>query len=177
MNKYTQDEKDFILDNWDRVTAKQLAHMCTEMFGRPISEGAIHQFLNRRGLRKDPYVYASDYTEEMCNWIKANYNKYQNVETFTKEFNNTFNVHVSQSAVWHKAYRLLGSSQVRKVKEKVIQNKWTPEMVEWLRVNIDNYSYPVLAQKLNELFGTNLSASGVEHKAYRSGFKKTIVKK
>lgn len=48
-------------------------------------------------------------------------------------------------------------------------------MIEYLKANIDNYTYQQLAANMSIKFKTNITASSVEHKASRLGIKKSIV--
>ena len=46
------------------------------------------------------------YTDEQIEWIKNNYSKFDTVKEALKEFNDTFSLNISETALWSKASRL-----------------------------------------------------------------------
>lgn len=170
---FTQEQVDFILDNYQNCTVEQLTYMMNGLFDydftiRQISNKIRDLNIRKRNLKKN----FGKYTPEMCKWLKDNYNTVR-LDELTSLFNTTFNVDFTKSAVWHKINRIIEGGIVRDEHKMITRTKWTTEMIEWLKHHYEDDSYNRLAIKINETFNVKVTGSSIEHKITRLGLKKS----
>lgn len=172
-HQFSQEEVDFILDNYQNCTVDQLTHMMRGMFDYDFTIGQIKNKiydlnLRKRNLKKN----FGTYTPEMMEWLKEHYNTMK-MDDLTKEFNITFNVDYTKSALWHKLNRIIEGGIVRDEHKLISRVKWTNEMVNWLKEHYEDDSNNRLAIKMNSIFNTKITGSSLEHKIARLGLKKS----
>lgn len=172
-HQFSQEEADFILDNYQKYTVEQLTIMMRELFDYPFTIDQIKRKIydlkiRKRNLKKN----FGRYSPEMCQWLKDHYNTV-NIDELVKQFNETFDIDYTKSAVWHKLNRIIIGGIVRDEHKMITRTKWTPEMVEWLRNHYEDETYNVLAIKMSELFNVKITGSSMEHKITRLGLKKS----
>lgn len=171
-HQFSQEECDFILDNYQNCTIEQLVVMMSDLFDYPFNkkqlQGKIRDLqIRKRNLKQN----FGKYTPEMCQWLKDNYNKVK-LDELTKQFNATFNVDFTKSALWHKINRIIEGGIVRDEHKMITRTKWTKEMVEWLKEHYNDDSYNRLAITMNSIFNCKITGSSLEHKINRLGLTK-----
>lgn len=170
---FTQEQVDFILDNYQNCTVDQLTYMMVGLFDYPFTISQLKNKIRDLNIRKrNLKKNFGKYTPEMCQWLKDHYNTVK-LDELVKQFNDTFNVDYTKSAVWHKLNRIFEGGIVRDEHKMITRTKWTNEMIEWLKVHYEDDSYNRLAIKLNETFNVKVTGSSIEHKINRLGLKKS----
>ena len=111
----------------------------------------------------------------MCIWLVSRYYPGCSIIDLCNEFNIVFNSNFTRSSIWHKLNRLLSDGVKRQNDRPSFRVRYNEQMIEYLKANIDNYTYQQLAANMSIKFKTNITASSVEHKASRLGIKKSIV--
>lgn len=169
---FTQEECDFIMDNYQNCTVEQLAYMMSGLFEHHYTAIQIKNKvrdlqIRKRNLKKN----FGTYTPEMIEWLKEHYNTVR-FDELTKRFNQTFDVDYTKSAVWHKVNRIVEGGIVRDEHKFIARTKWTTEIIEWVKEHYNDDSYNRLAIKLNETFNVKVTSSSLEHKIHRLGLKK-----
>lgn len=172
-HQFSQEECEFILDNYQLYTVEQLTIMMSDKFNysfdkKQIARKIYDLQIRKRNLKKN----FGKYTPEMCQWLKDNYNTVK-MDELTKQFNTTFNVDFTKSAIWHKVNRIVEGGIVRDEHKMITRTKWTNEMVEWLKVHYEDDSYNRLAITMNTVFNCKITGSSLEHKITRLGLKKS----
>ncbi len=178
-HQYTAEEVDFIIDNYQNFDVKTLSAMFNSMFPPGVSLKALKARIRAIGVTKrNLQKNFGTYTQEMIDWLIEAYKSrgHNNFESLTEDFNKTFGTTFTKSAIWHKVNRILDNQVVRKVDRVMPRVVWTSEMVEYIRCNLDRCSYNTLAKEMSEKFKCYITASSIEHKASRMGFKKDISK-
>lgn len=170
---FTQEQVDFILDNYQNCTVEQLTHMMCGLFDYEFTITQIKNKLKDLHIRKrNAQKNFGRYTPEMLEWLKTNYNTVR-LDELTKRFNQTFNTDYTSSAIWHKVNRIIEGGIVRDEHKFIARVKWTDEMIDWLKEHFEDDSYNRLAIKMNEVFNTKITGSSLEHKINRLGLKKS----
>lgn len=172
-HQYSQEEVDFITDNYKNCTYEQLTHMMNGYFNLDLTVAQVRAKIldlqiRKRNLKKN----FGKYTPEMLEWFKTNYNTMK-LDDLTISFNKTFNVDFTKSALWHKINRIIEGGIVRDEHKMITRVKWTSEMIEWLRSHYEDDSYNRLAIKMNDIFNTKITGASLEHKIRRLGLKKS----
>lgn len=172
-HQFSQEEVDFITDNYKNCTYEQLTHMMNGYFDLELKADQVKRKIQdlqirKRNLKKN----FGTYTPEMIEWLKDHYNTMK-MDDLTKEFNTTFDVDYTKSALWHKINRIIEGGIVRDEHKLISRVKWTNEMVEWLKEHFEDDSYNRLAIKMNSIFNTKITGSSLEHKITRLGLKKS----
>lgn len=170
---FTQEQVDFILDNYQNCDVEQLTHMMCGLFDYDFTITQIKNKIQDLQIRKRKLKKNfGTYTPEMIEWLKANYNTVR-LDELTKRFNQHFNTDYTKSALWHKIDRIVEGGIVRDEHKMISRVKWTNEMVEWLKEHFEDDSYNRLAIKMNKLFNVKITGSSLEHKVTRLGLKKS----
>lgn len=172
-HRFSQEEAEFILDNYQQYSLEELTTMMSELFNYPFTKAQIKRKvadleIRKRNLKKN----FGKYTPEMCQWLKDHYNTMA-IQELVNQFNETFNLDYTKSAVWHKLNRIIMGGIVRDEHKMITRTKWTDEMVEWLRTHYEDEPYNVLAIKMSEVFNEKITGSSIEHKITRLGLKKS----
>lgn len=170
---FTQEQVDFILDNYQNCTVEQLTHMMCGLFDYNFTIAQIKNKIKDLQIRKRKLKKNfGTYTPEMCQWLKDHYNTIR-VQELTDQFNKAFNVDYTKSAIWHKVNRIIEGGIVRDEHKMISRVKWTNEMIEWLKDHFEDDSYNRLAIKMNSIFNVKVTGSSLEHKVTRLGLKKS----
>lgn len=170
---FTQEQVDFILDNYQNCTVDQLTYMMQGLFDYPFTTKQISNKIRDLQIRKRNLKQNfGKYTPEMCQWLKNHYNAFR-IDELVQQFNITFNVDFTKSAVWHKLNRIIDGGIVRDEHKMITRTKWTSEMIEWLKHHYEDDSYNRLAIKINKTFNVKVTGSSIEHKINRLGLKKS----
>ena len=172
-HQFSQEECDFILDNYQNYTIEQLVIMMSDLFDYPFSkkqlQGKIRDLeIRKRNLKQN----FGKYTPEMCQWLKDNYNTMK-LDDLTKMFNEIFSVDFTKSALWHKINRIVEGGIVRDEHKMLTRTQWTKEMVEWLKEHYEDDSYNRLAITMSSVFNCKITDSSLEHKVTRLGLQKS----
>ncbi len=172
-HQFSQEEVDFITDNYKNCTYEQLTHMMNGYFNLDLTVAQVRAKIQdlqvrKRNLKKN----FGKYTPEMIEWLKDHYNTIK-MDDLTALFNTTFNVDFTKSALWHKINRIIEGGIVRDEHKMISRTKWTKEMIEWLKEHFEDDSYNRLAIKMNKTFNVKITGSSLEHKIARLGLKKS----
>lgn len=171
--QFSQEEVEFIIDNYQNCTVDQLTHMLNGYFNIDLTVNQVARKIYDLNIRKRKLKQNfGTYTPEMCQWLKDNYNTMK-FDDLTALFNQTFNVDFTKSAIWHKTNRIVEGGIVRDEHKMITRVKWTKEMVEWLSIHYEDDSYNRLAITMNSVFNTKITGSSLEHKITRLGLKKS----
>lgn len=138
MHIYTDEEEEFIINNYSKMTRKQLA----EHFG--ITEKAITHKINHLGLRKIKPRTPNVWTEDEIEFLKKNVNIFSRAE-FAKRLNKTEN---------NVRTKIIELKLIPKGKKKTFVNqkgfvpklKWTNEDEQWLKDNYNKMSIQDIAK-------------------------------
>lgn len=114
---YTQEQIQFLRDNANKYTTKQLAEMLTEKFNRPTSKSALCKAFKTHGIvkkrvtgeilnRKSTDTYHV-YTAEERDWLKK-HNDEMTRDELADKFNEVFGCNVSRSSVKDVCIKRLG---------------------------------------------------------------------
>lgn len=172
-HQFSQEECDFILDNYQKYTVEQLVVMMSDLFNYPFDKKQLQRKIIDLQIRKRNLKQNfGKYSPEMCQWLKDNYNTVK-LDELTKLFNDHFKVDFTKSALWHKINRIIEGGIVRDEHKMITRTKWTKEMVEWLKSHYEDDSYNRLAITMNSIFNCKITGSSLEHKINRLGLKKS----
>lgn len=173
---FTNEEIEFIMDNYQNIELEALTVMFNNYFDLDLNKSQLKNKIGSIGARKrnvsDNY---GKYTEDMCIWLVSRYYPGCSIIELCDEFNTVFNSNFTKSSIWHKLNRLLSDGIKRQNDKPSFRVRYDEEMIEYLKSNIDNYTYQQLAANMSIKFKANITASSVEHKANRLGIKKSIV--
>ena len=162
---WTDEEDAWIISNFSNNREKMLSD-----FNNTFNANITISALNQRLFKYKLLAPNSDYTLEMEEWLKQNYNlEHKKVQELTDEFNATFGTNKTKSSIWHKAFRLTNQ---RLSDEPRTRLEYTPEMIERIKEIVPLWSYKKCAQMMSEEFNYNFTSSMIEHKANRLGVKK-----
>lgn len=101
--------------------------------------------------RRSPYKA----TEEQLHWLEQNYGtmKIQNLE---KEYNSRFSDNpTTKWQIYRLNYKYGWKEKSHNTPPRQLK-VWTKEMIQFCREHATEYTYRGMAEKLNELFGTNI---------------------
>ena len=162
---WTDEEDSWIISNFSNNREKMLSD-----FNNTFNTNITINSLNQRLFKYKLLASNSDFTVEMEEWIKHNYNlSHKTVQDLTDEFNAIFGTNKTKSSIWHKAFRLTNQRLSNEPKTRL---EYTPEMIERIKEIVPLWSYKKCAQMMSEEFNYNFTSSMIEHKAYRLGVKK-----
>ena len=162
---WTDEEDTWIISNFSNNREKMLSD-----FNNTFNTNITINSLNQRLFKYKLLASNSDFTVEMEEWIKHNYNlSHKTVQELTDEFNATFGTNKTKSSIWHKAFRLTNQRLSNEPKTRL---EYTPEMIERIKEIVSLWSYKKCAQMMSEEFNYNFTSSMIEHKANRLGVKK-----
>ena len=91
----TDKQKQFIIENWDKMSVRDLRKLFNKVFCTDYKETAFHYHTNRMGLKKFNSMHK--YTKEQDEFLKNNSSKMSReelVNTFNKRFNLSINGNV-----------------------------------------------------------------------------------
>lgn len=166
-HKWTDEERKYLKNNFNlNKDRKELLSKFNLRFNTNITINSLSAELSRQKLLNPN----SDFTSEMEQWLKDNYNSLNtnSIQDLTNNFNKVFGTNKTQKSVWHKAYRLS--------KHDFIKNNtriyYTLEMIDRLKELVPKYSYAKCAEILSKEFNYNFTAEMINHKASRLGIKK-----
>lgn len=147
MNKYTKEQEEFIRNNANSVSRKELARLFNERFNTDISYNALSQKCIELGCKKLNRV-----TEEQINFLIDRFD-YTDWQSLTREFNKCFGTKFSMKSLnrhlYERGYR------------KYDRHHFTETEREFLKENIEKYSYPALAEMFNSKFNTRCTVSSI----------------
>ena len=162
---WTDEEDTWIISNFSNNREKMLSD-----FNNTFNTNITINSLNQRLFKYKLLASNSDFTVEMEEWIKHNYNlSHKTVQELTDEFNAKFGTNKTKSSIWHKAFRLTNQRLSNEPKTRL---EYTPEMIERIKEIVPLWSYKKCAQMMSEEFNYNFTSSMIEHKANRLGVKK-----
>ena len=162
---WTDEEDAWIISNFSNNREKMLSD-----FNNTFNTNITINSLNQRLFKYKLLASNSDFTVEMEEWIKHNYNlSHKTVQELTDEFNAKFGTNKTKSSIWHKAFRLTNQRLSNEPKTRL---EYTPEMIERIKEIVPLWSYKKCAQMMSEEFNYNFTSSMIEHKANRLGVKK-----
>lgn len=169
--RFTQQQVDFIIDNYKNMEVTDLVQAFNQEFGtkqtkHQIKNKIFQLKISKRNVKKS----YGKYSEEMIEWLLRHHNKTKLDDLVTK-FNSKFNTDFTKSAIWHKIDRSRGAEYQRN-KEYVPRVKWTKDLENFIEQNYEDYKYKDLSKLMNKKFGIKTTALSVEHKVYRLGLKK-----
>lgn len=171
-HRYTQEQVYFLLENYSKLTLKELTttfniHFKIELSYTQIKYKLRYMKISKRNVQKN----YGKYTPEMVDWLVENRGKIK-LEEMTKKFNQHFGATFTKSALWHKSYRLKHGNDKRSGTYLPRLN-WTKAHVKFLKENYEKYPYWKLAKIMSEEFNARITASSIEHKLGRLGLKKS----
>lgn len=162
---WTDEEDTWIISNFSNNREKMLSD-----FNRKFNTNITINSLNQRLFKYKLLASNSDFTVEMEEWLKQNYNlEHKTVQELTDEFNATFGTNKTKSSIWHKAFRLTSQRLSDEPKTRL---EYTPEMIERIKKIVPLWSYKKCAQMMSEEFNYKFTSSMIEHKANRLGVRK-----
>lgn len=162
---WTDEEDTWIISNFSNNREKMLSD-----FNRKFNTNITINSLNQRLFKYKLLASNSDFTVEMEEWLKQNYNlEHKTVQELTDEFNAVFGTNKTKSSIWHKAFRLTNQ---RLSDEPRTRLDYTPEMIERIKEIVPLWSYKKCAEMMSEEFNYNFTSSMIEHKANRLGIRK-----
>lgn len=162
---WTDEEDNWIISNFSNNREKMLSD-----FNNTFNTNITINSLNQRLYKYRLLTPNSDFTVEMEEWIKHNYNlSHKTVQELTDEFNTVFGTNKTKSSIWHKAFRLTNQRLSDDPKTRL---EYTPEMIERIKEIVPLWSYKKCAEMMSEEFNYNFTSSMIEHKANRLGVKK-----
>ena len=162
---WTDEEDTWIISNFSNNREKMLSD-----FNRKFNTNITINSLNQRLFKYKLLASNSDFTVEMEEWLKQNYNlEHKTVQELTDEFNATFGTNKTKSSIWHKAFRLTNQRLSNEPKTRL---EYTPEMIERIKEIVPLWSYKKCAEMMSEEFNYNFTSSMIEHKANRLGVRK-----
>lgn len=170
--KYTQEQVDFLVENYKRMQLKDLVVAFNQKFNTDRKHSHIKNKIKQINLTKrNIKENYGKYTDEMCKWLIEKHNTIK-MDKLVEMFNKKFNAKFTKSALWHKIHRLKGADFDR-TREYVPRLTWTEEMVDFLKEHYDHYKYSEVAEMLNRKFNIKTTPSSVEKKVHRLGLKKS----
>ena len=162
---WTDEEDNWIISNFSNNREKMLSD-----FNRKFNTNITINSLNQRLFKYKLLASNSDFTVEMEEWLKQNYNlAHKTVQELTDEFNATFGTNKTKSSIWHKDFRLTNQRLSNEPKTRL---EYTPEMIERIKEIVPLWSYKKCAEMMSEEFNYNFTSSMIEHKANRLGVRK-----
>ena len=162
---WTDEEDNWIISNFSNNREKMLSD-----FNRKFNTNITINSLNQRLFKYKLLASNSDFTVEMEEWLKQNYNlEHKTVQELTDEFNATFGTNKTKSSIWHKAFRLTNQRLSNEPKTRL---EYTPEMIERIKEIVPLWSYKKCAEMMSEEFNYKFTSSMIEHKANRLGVRK-----
>lgn len=113
---YTDDEIEFLKDNMDRMSYKNLTTAFNGRYGTDVCQSSLIAVCNRRGIRKtvrmkQKYVGREGchvYTEEERNWIKEALDIYDSYAEITDQFNLRFASSVKPQSIMDQVSKVMG---------------------------------------------------------------------
>ena len=162
---WTDEEDTWIISNFSNNREKMLSD-----FNNTFNTNITISALNQRLFKYKLLASNSDFTVEMEEWLKQNYNlAHKTVQELTNEFNATFCTNKTKSSIWHKAFRLTNQRLSNEPKTRL---EYTPEMIDRIKKIVPLWSYKKCAEIMSEEFNYNFTSSMIEHKANRLGVRK-----
>ena len=162
---WTDEEDAWIISNFSNNREKMLSD-----FNNTFNTNITINSLNQRLFKYKLLTSNSDFTLEMEEWIKHNYNlSHKTVQELTDEFNAKFGTNKTKSSIWHKAFRLTNQRLSNEPKTRL---EYTPEMIERIKEIVPLWSYKKCAEMMSKEFDYKFTSSMIEHKANRLGVKK-----
>lgn len=147
MNKYTKEQEDFIKDNANSVSVKELVLLFNNRFGTEHSYSAISQKCNQLGCKK-----LNRATEEQVKFLIDRYET-MDWQELTKVFNEYFGTNFSRKSL----NRLLYERGYRKYR----RHHYSETERDFLKENLEKYSYPKLTEVFNSKFNTACTVSSI----------------
>ena len=146
--KYSEEHKRFIVE-YRNLSNKELIKKFYDVFGIKLSNEQIRGLRNNIGAFKYNH---KKFTKEMDLFLQEH--SHMRVSDITKEFNNQFSTEYSDNVVLHRLYR-------KGIKCKRKTHRWKNDEIEFILENID-LNRDVLAEKVNDKFGINVSKNAIE---------------
>lgn len=164
VHKYTKEQEEWLKDNIEGTTTKELVRRFREKFDIPITERKLITYKNLRhltnGLRKK-------FTDEQKEWVKENYKGVSNkelTEMFNKKYGTNFNQQQIQSL---KAKYKLDSG---------LWHKFSEEQNQWIIDNCKDSTYDQLTEEFNKKFETNLTKKRMVNKVIKLNRAKDVLR-
>jgi len=130
MRKYTQQENEWLQENYQKYSNQELAQQFCTRFSTTVYWDTLRTHCNKiLGLKKERII-KNIYTKEMQQWLLDNYYNYKSNKSLAKDFNKHFDTKKDVQAITNYCNRVL---KIKKVE------KYTPEQIQWLKDNYGNY--------------------------------------
>ena len=160
-NKYSNEVEQCIIDNYLIMPYSLLVKKLKFDVKLTTLKAKIKRMMKSRNLEyKKKRVPTICYTEKMNQFIIDNYNNVT-IKELCIMFKEEFNINISTAAMTKKIQRF---SEKNMVTNKHIYHKYTEEQDEWLKQNVDNYSYTTMEKMFNNKFNTNINAPSLQRR-------------
>ena len=156
--KYTDEIKQFIIQNYFNYTYRDLVKMVNEKYKTNFSESSIREktriLIKENNLSNKPAkcYREKEFSKEMEKFILTNYPKIS-CRKLTNIFNKQFNVNYSSTCLLRKIEKL--EKEGKTFKRRI--HKFTEEQNNWLKEKICYFYQKELADEFNKTYNTNLT--------------------
>lgn len=185
--KKTSDaETNWLIDNYDTYSSfTELYQAYVKQFGSAKTYKSIERKIARlRSAHKINHTkrYSQDgYTIEENDWLRDNYNVYENNTKLYEAYTEAFDSNKSRKSIITKVRKIrseqntLTSAKKKRyttAKPRRIRNEFTDAEIEWLRENVDTFeSTQGLTDAFNECFNSNRTVMVLYNKVKTLGLK------
>jgi len=163
MNKYTNEENEFLRNYFFEKSLKELSELFFDEFNKKISPNTLGKHCNKIGLRlthsqiverqikgRVGACKKTYFSKEEDLWLKNNYSKHHSLELYS---------------IFRSKFRKVSNQTLRRrvlflgLSDK--QHHYTEEQNEFLVKNVSRYTYPKLTEEFNLKFGTNQTITSI----------------
>lgn len=166
-HRWTEEENRFLIENYSLLGPTKVVDELYERFGTNVTSTAVKAHASE--LRKDKTSDIPHICPDKIRWLPEEDCLIVNNYTLcsAKEISEMlFSQFGTKRAVTSVISRARVLNVQRKCKKITPGDWWSPEEEQYLLENFDSLDYSEMAEKLNELFGTNRSSLGVSKKLY-----------
>jgi hypothetical protein len=161
MAKWSEEEEEFLRDNYKDYTDKELAEKINKEFDQNRSSKSIKSKRGNLTLRKEKTVKNTKWTTEQVKFLKNNYSQFSN-KKLVKLFNKEFNLERSRSSIQNKGHKM-GLEK---------EDWWGKKTEEFLKENYSKINNKKLTKIFNNKFNYNRDRKTITAKANRMGLVK-----
>ena len=155
---YTDEQKQFILDNANVCTTRQLTDLVNTKFNLSLSAKQIKSYCEYRGINTIKIHDSHYYTDIEDTWIRDNWDNANTYQEIADKFNTTFNLSLSKSIIMRHCVTTLG-----------LQKKGNPLYISYSQDEYDYIreqyfkcdTYKELTDKVNDKFHNNRTVSQI----------------
>lgn len=163
MNKWTDEEKEFIFLNAEKYKLNDLTRLFNERFSQNKTNNAVKKQVNLLGKKNMRFI---KWNEEHQEWVKKNQFSYSSYDDFAEGFNKQFEEQITRHGIIGLLRKVCGNAKLNENKNII-----TNEQIEWAKERWGTKTARELVVEFNQRFGTNYKRGSFISLVNRRGIK------